>query len=146
MDDILLTKSGLEDLKAELLSMQSLALKEQKYQKERGGAMDSFHETAAFGASQAAIMSKYLELQSAVNNAKLLPENINSQTVALGSRVTFEHLDGEIKTYQIVHPLEANLVKNKVSLQSPLGHTLLGKKVGDLFVVNSQQYKITAIS
>ena len=38
--------------------------------------------------------------------------------------------DEEI-TYQIVGPYEADLKKNKISIQSPLGRALIGKTEGD---------------
>ena len=45
--------------------------------------------------------------------------------------------------YKIVGSTEANSLKGKISNESPVGKALLGKKVGDSVVVETQMGEIT---
>jgi transcription elongation factor GreA len=52
--------------------------------------------------------------------------------VLIGSRVTVRHADGEIETYELVAPGEANARQGRISSDSPLGAALLGRREDDL--------------
>ena len=51
--------------------------------------------------------------------------------------------------FKLVGSTEANSLQNKISNESPVGHALLGKKVGDIVDVETQagviQYKVLDI-
>ena len=51
--------------------------------------------------------------------------------------------------FQIVGSTEANSLQNKISNESPVGHALIGKKVGDIVDVETQagviQYEVLDI-
>ncbi len=51
--------------------------------------------------------------------------------VYFGAFVTIEDEEGEEVEYRIVGPDEFNVVDGKLSMDSPLGKALLGKRVGD---------------
>ena len=54
------------------------------------------------------------------------------------SRVTFTNLDtGKAMTYTIVSPHEMNLSEGKISLKSPIGKALMGKRPGDIVEVQA---------
>lgn len=61
-------------------------------------------------------------------------ESKKSNEVQIGSRVTVEDDSNKI-VYKVVGDLEANPKENKVSQASPIGHALMGKKVGDKIIV-----------
>ncbi len=54
--------------------------------------------------------------------------------------------DGERCVYTLVYPHEANIMQDKVSVLSPLGRELLGRRVGDIILVfcpiGARRYKI----
>lgn len=52
-------------------------------------------------------------------------------TVGLGSTVTIRSDDGEEDTWRLVSPEEADTRVGAISTDSPVGHALVGKKVGD---------------
>lgn len=62
--------------------------------------------------------------------------HIQSDKVMFGATVTIvnEETDKE-SIYQIVGEVEADLSKGRISNTSPIGRTLIGKKVGDSFIV-----------
>jgi len=51
--------------------------------------------------------------------------------VYFGSWVTLEDADGETQTYRIVGPDEIDAEKRWISMESPVGKTLLAREVGD---------------
>ena len=52
-----------------------------------------------------------------------------------GAWVTVEHEDGAERTYRLVGPDEFDVPRGLVSVDSPLGRALLGKREGDVAVV-----------
>ena len=52
-----------------------------------------------------------------------------------GAWVTVEHEDGEERTYRLVGPDEFDVPRGFLSVDSPLGRALLGKREGDVAVV-----------
>jgi transcription elongation factor GreB len=56
---------------------------------------------------------------------------IQSDVVRFGALVTLVDEDGNEKRYRIVGPDEADPSAGRISFQSPLGHSLMKRKVGD---------------
>jgi transcription elongation factor GreB len=55
--------------------------------------------------------------------------------VRFGAWVELEDEDGEIVTYRLVGPDEFDVAKGLISMDSPVGRALLGKKPGDEVIV-----------
>jgi transcription elongation factor GreB len=55
----------------------------------------------------------------------------DAERVYFGAWVHAEHANGELRWYRIVGPDEFDLADDYVSMDSPLGKTLLGKRLGD---------------
>lgn len=86
---------------------------------------------------------------------KILEDSIvikkgSSDTVEMGSTVKVKKLNGEEKDFLIVGQEEADFQSGKISPNSPLGESLLGKKKGDVVKVNTPkgevEYKILKVS
>lgn len=64
----------------------------------------------------------------------------DNQTVDLGTTVTVQFTDDDDQmTYHIVGKQEADLAKQKVSFDSPLGQAIMHQKVGQTVTVNAPQ-------
>ena len=83
------------------------------------------------------------ELEGAINES-IVYEKKDSDKIQIGSEITILFAGKEEK-YHIVAPGEANILKNKLSYQSPLGKELMGKKVGEKFKFNKAEIKILDI-
>jgi transcription elongation factor GreA len=71
-------------------------------------------------------------------------ETVASDMVQIGCKVTVAEEDyGDPETYMIVGPAEADPKQGKISHESPLGKSLLGKRVGDKVVVVAPAGEIT---
>lgn len=73
-----------------------------------------------------------LPLEAELTRAKVVPlSRLPADTVAMGSKVTFEDLESEkITTVTLVYPKEADVEKMKISVLSPVGSALIGLRVG----------------
>ena len=83
---------------------------------------------------QGKTISRIKFLQKILENARVIdPEFLPKDRVSLLSRVEFTNLATNTRmTFQIVSPHEMDLEAGKISLKSPIGAALMGKKVGEI--------------
>ncbi|MGD9704122.1 MAG: GreA/GreB family elongation factor [Acidimicrobiia bacterium] len=71
-------------------------------------------------------------LRSLLDSARALDDVPDDpRVVELGDTVAIRLEEGPDETYIIVHAAEASMEDQRISAESPLGHALLGKHVGD---------------
>src|SRR5688572_8241867 len=72
-------------------------------------------------------------LKAELERARIVPrEDLPADVIAMNSTVELEDLeDGEILTYTLVLPENADIETGKISILAPLGMAMLGFKVGD---------------
>ena len=69
---------------------------------------------------------------------------LSGDKAIFGATVTVEDIDsGERKEFTLLGPDEADYTKGSISIQSPVGRALLGKKVGDELTVNVPRGRIS---
>ena len=66
-----------------------------------------------------------------INSARLYPRKRDAFKVALGSVVDLIDASGRMVSYTIVDSVEANPSDGRISANSPLGQSLLGKTIKD---------------
>ncbi|MDP4825845.1 MAG: GreA/GreB family elongation factor [Candidatus Nanopelagicales bacterium] len=78
------------------------------------------------------LLAEVVEWEALIAQAQVLapPEFINLTEVGLGSRVHIACPDGETMWVRPVHPREAFLDDERISVASPLGAALMGAAVG----------------
>lgn len=83
---------------------------------------------------QAKTISRIRFLQKVLDNSRVIdPNALPKDQVCLLSKVEFTNLATNARmTFEIVSPHEMNLEAGKISLKSPIGAALMGKKVGDI--------------
>lgn len=82
---------------------------------------------------QGKTISRIRFLQKILENSRVIdPEVLPKDRVSLLSRVEFTNLTTNARmTFEIVSPHEMDLEAGKISLKSPIGAALMGKKVGE---------------
>jgi len=77
---------------------------------------------------------KINELEKVLSNARIIDESeLDTSEVRVLSNVTIkDKSSGRTVTYKLVSETEANLKEKKISVNSPIGKGLLGKKVGEV--------------
>ena len=86
---------------------------------------------------QAFIEGRIVQLENMLKNVSIVDESeIQSDIVSVGSivKVRYYDFDEEVE-YTIVGSLEADPVNNRISSESPVGKSFLGKKTGDIVEV-----------
>lgn len=83
---------------------------------------------------QAKTISRIKFLQRVLENSRVInPEALPKDRVCLLSTVEFTNLATNTRVkFEIVSPHEMNLESGKISLKSPIGAALMGKKVGEI--------------
>lgn len=136
---VLLTKDGLAKLTEELEQLKNVKRKEVAEKLKEAISYGDLSENAEYDAAkneQAFVEGRIMELESMIENAKVIKGSAKSgaKVVQLGS--TVEVLDSsnksaEVETYTLVGSTEADPFAGKISNESPLGMALLEAKVGD---------------
>lgn len=153
-DRILITKGGLEKIKAELhqlITIDRQAIKKDISEAREHGDLKENAEYHAAKEKQSFIEGRIQEINGRMPMFQAVdPSTLDSDKVIFGAKVTFADGDsGESLTYQIVGPDEADLKMNKISILSPVARALIGKEVGDVVIVEiprgKMEVEITAV-
>ncbi len=131
------TEEGLKKLKDEL---HHLKVHERAYiSKQIAEARDKgdLSENAEYDAAKEAqglLELKISKMEELLNNARLIDEtNLDLSKVLILSIVKIKNVaNGATMKYTLVAENEADLKAGKISVDSPIGKGLLGKKVGDV--------------
>ena len=76
-------------------------------------------------------------LADVVMEARLVPDHeLPENRVAMNSRVTYRDDDGAKRTVRLVHPRDADPATLRISVLSPVGRALLGRKRGSTVVAS----------
>ncbi|MCK5541056.1 MAG: transcription elongation factor GreA [Desulfobacterales bacterium] len=142
MDRIPITKQGYEALNAELKKLKSIDRPENIKAIATARAHGDLSENAEFHAAkekQSFLQGRIGEIGYKLANAEVIdPTTINKDSIRFSCKVLVENIDTEEEVeYQIVGEDEANIKEGKISVTSPLGRALLGKKPGDEVVVQA---------
>ena len=84
--------------------------------------------------NQAKTISRIRFLQKVLEHSRVIdPDHLPKDRVSLLSRVAFTNLSTNKRMeFEIVSPHEMDLEAGKISLKSPIGAALMGKKVGEI--------------
>ena len=130
------TQEGLNKLKEELNFLKtkerSSIAKQIAEAREKGDLSENAEYDAAKEA-QGLLELKISKLEEIVANARLIDDSqLDTSKVMILTKVKIKNLkNNQMMQYTLVAENEANLKEGKISIDSPIGKGLLGKKVGD---------------
>ncbi len=83
---------------------------------------------------QSLLEYKIAQLKNTLSKARLIDESqLDTSKVLALSKVKIKNIDNNMEfTYTLVADAVANLAEGKISVNSPIGKGLLGKKVGEI--------------
>jgi transcription elongation factor GreA len=155
MKDVLLTKEGIEKLKAELEKLINVDRQQVVEKIKEARAYGDFSENAEYDAArdeQSMIEGRIEELEALLKKARVVDAEKagRSDRVGIGATVEVE-VEGDMETYRIVGSAESDPSTGQISIESPLGKALLGAKPGETVSVtipdgSSIKYKIVKIN
>lgn len=136
------TEEGLKKLKDELNHLRSRGRADIARQIAEARDKGDLSENAEYDAAkdaQGLLELKIAKLEEVVGNARVIDEsNIDISKVSILSTVKIKNKkNGMQVTYTIVSEEEADLKTGKISVKSPIGKGLLGKKIGEVAQVQA---------
>lgn len=146
-----LTPEGVAELEKErneLVGSRSAIAERIKLAREFGDLSENAEYSAARQEQERA-ESRIAEIEHILLNTEIITEPKKKDQVELGNKVVLKGPLGE-KTFTIVGSVEADPLNGKVSNESPIGVSLMGKKVGEEVEIKTPAdtltYKIVAVN
>jgi len=135
------TEEGLKKLKDELdelTKVQRPAITKEIADARDKGDLSENAEYHAAKEAQGHLEYKIAKLKEVVSNARIVDESqMDTSKVLILSTVKIVNVETDAEmTYQLVAENEADLKARKISVDSPIGKGLLGKKKGDVAKIN----------
>lgn len=153
-DKVVLTTQGVKDLEERLDYLKTVRRQEIAEEIKQARAFGDLSENAEYDEAkneQARIEGEIVNIEKMLRNAVLVDEeSTDTNTVNIGLFVKVQDMGEKIEEeYQIVGSAEADLARNKISNESPVGKALIGQKKGTTVRVKTPggtvKYKILDI-
>lgn len=130
------SQEGLTKLKDELSYLKTKGRADMAKQIAEARDKGDLSENAEYDAAkdaQGLLELKISKLEEVLSNARVLDEaNVDTSKVSVFTSVKIRNTANKMEIkYTLVSEEEANLKENKISVKSPIGQGLLGKKVGE---------------
>ena len=136
MERIPVTKQGFEALKKELENLKKIERPQNLNAIEEARAHGDLSENAEYAAAkdrQGFIEGRINELEFKLANIDIIAtDKLPKDRAVFGSKVVLENIEtGEDVSYQLVGPDESDIENGRISVTSPLGKAIIGRKPGD---------------
>ena len=148
------TYTGLKKIEEELQDLKVNKRREIAAKIKEAREQGDLSENAEYDAAkdeQRDIEARIEEIEKILKNAEVVvEEEVDLEKISIGCKVKILdcEFDEELE-YKIVGSTEANSLKGKISNESPVGRALLGKKVGETIIVETEagelSYKVLEI-
>jgi transcription elongation factor GreA len=131
---VLLTSEGLAKLKRELESTQARRVEASERLREASqpGDVEDNPEQAREELSR--IDDRIYELKEMIGRARII-QGTGAAEAGPGSTLVVEDEEGEQSEYHLVGAVEADPPTGRISVESPIGHALVGQRKGSRVVV-----------
>ncbi|RLB59242.1 MAG: transcription elongation factor GreA [Deltaproteobacteria bacterium] len=142
MERVPMTPQGYQQLQEELKRLKSEERPRIIRAIEEARDHGDLSENAEYDAakeSQAQLDRRIGEIEDKLARAEVIrPEDTQGDRVVFGARVLITDLNNDRQlSYRLVGEDEADRSQNKISVRSPLARAMIGKVVGDMFVVQT---------
>ena len=136
MDRVPVTKQGFEALKKELENLKKNERPQNIKAIEEARAHGDLSENAEYAAAkdrQGFIEGRINELGFKLANIDIIEtDKLPKDRAVFGCKVVLENIEtGEDVSYQLVGPDESDIENGRISVSSPLGKAIIGRKPGD---------------
>ena len=136
MDSNPVTQQGFEALKKELENLKKNERPQNIKAIEEARAHGDLSENAEYAAAkdrQGFIEGRIIDLEFKLATLDVIAtDKLPKDRVVFGSKVVLENIEtGEDVVYQLVGPDESDIENGRISISSPLGKAIIGRKPGD---------------
>ncbi|HUZ88708.1 MAG TPA: GreA/GreB family elongation factor [Candidatus Acidoferrales bacterium] len=148
-EPVLLTRQGLDKLALELeqVRLRRADVAEQMKEAVQPGDIEDNPEYEQSKTEVSRADVRIYELEEMIGRAQIIEEG-HGEIATPGSIIKVRAADGAEETYHLVGAVEADPQSGRISVESPVGRALVGKRHGDKVVVDapSGQFRLTVIS
>ena len=150
-----MTAAGKQKLEEELDFLKTVKRKEVVERIKIARSFGDLSENSEYDSAkedQAFVEGRISTLDSMIRNAVIINENeLNKDVVRLGTTVTFiEVPNGDEESYTIVGSAEADPLEGRISNDSPIAKSMIGRTIGEIVKVltpgGEMEIKIVSIS
>jgi transcription elongation factor GreA len=155
-ETVFLTKDGYALMQQELDQAKKILYEEipekLKASKINGGDLRENKEYMYLQGEQQYYEREVRRLTSILESAEVIPdEEISNEEIGIGASFILQDLEiMESGTFSLVSPVEVDLEKGKISIASPVGRALAGKREGDEVKVDlpwgTTRFRVIAIN
>ena len=136
----ILTYAGLRELEEELQQLKVVTRKEVAQKIKEAREQGDLSENAEYDAAkdeQRDIEARIEEIEKILRNAEVVDEDeVDLEKINIGCMVKLFDMEfNEEVLYKLVGSTEADIFAGKISNESPLGHALIGRKIGEVVEV-----------
>ncbi|MFC5649110.1 transcription elongation factor GreA [Paenibacillus solisilvae] len=139
-NEVILTPEGYDKLVQELDELKTVKRRELAARIKLAISYGDLKENSEYHSAkndQAFMETRILIIDKMLKKARVV-DSKDTSTVQVGSIVILNDVEFSEKIeYRVVSPSEADVLENRISYESPLGSTLIGKAVGDIISVNA---------
>jgi transcription elongation factor GreA len=136
-----LSPEKFQELKTELDDLKNIERKKVTEALEYAKSLGDLSENAEYHEArdnQAKIESRISEIESILKSAVVISEDISSDLVQAGSKITLKKTGDNTKLdFTIVSSEESDIDTGKISYHSPIGAAVMGRKEGESFTVRT---------
>lgn len=144
MDKDYLSREKYQELVDELNELKTAKRREVAERLDFAKSLGDLSENAEYHAAreeQAEVEDRIAQLENLLKNSQIVAQH-HSVAVEVGSTLKVSKAGGGESKYTIVGSEETDLAAGKISYQSPLGSTLLGRKRGEVVAVQTPKGEI----
>ena len=154
MNEMLITPAGLARLEAELDRLRTEGRRDAAERLRHAAAAEAdVTESADYRVAREEkdrLEARIAQLEQRLAESEVAESNGDNEVIDLGEHVRLRNLDTGVRIdYQVVGTLEADLRAGRISAVSPLGRALLGRRRGEVVLVDSpggvRRFKILRI-
>lgn len=131
---VYLSKKGMKELKKSITKLERSinAAQLELRELEHGDSQEERFERSERLSKIENLEVELQEKRYQLSHATLLPRKRDALKVALGSVVDLLDTNGRVVRYTLVNSIEANPSDGRISIESPLGKSLLGRKAQEI--------------
>ncbi len=150
-EPVLLTSEGLEKLKRDLEETRGKRREAAERMREAAqpGDIEDNPEFEQAKEEVATLDGRIYELEEMIGRAQIIEEH-HGGVAEPGSTIEVEDPDGAVETWHLVGAVESDPASGRISVESPVGRALLGKRKGDKVSVNvpsgTMEFRVRSVS
>jgi transcription elongation factor GreA len=145
-DDNLMTQEGYDRLRSELLVLTTTRrreLAERLRDARDGGVSPTENGDLADALDESAVLERRIgELEARLAAARVAAPAGRDGVAAIGTRVGLRTADAEVLHYELVGAGEVDLARWRISISSPVGEAIAGRRAGDQVDIETPRRRV----